>query len=179
MPLAYRLATVSDAAAIARLHVASWRETYTGLLPAVMLADLSAESRAAMWEAVLDAPARRIGTRVHLAEEEGEVVGFGACGGQRDEGLRDRGFVGEFGAIYVLRSHQGGGVGRALMRLMARDLMARSMPSASLWVLDGNARARALYERLGGTILADKETVDGGVTLHEVAYGWTSLTSLI
>lgn len=97
MPVAYRLATVSDAAAIARLHVASWRETYTGLLLAAMLADLSAGSRAAMWEAVLDAPARRIGTRVHLAEEEGEVVGFGACGGQRDEGLRDRGFVGEFG----------------------------------------------------------------------------------
>lgn len=40
-------------------------------------------------------------------------------------------------------------------------------------------RARALYERLGGTILAEKETVDGGVTLHEVAYGWTSLTPII
>ena len=85
----YREATTDDASAIGALHVASWRETYAGLLPQDMLDRLSAESRAAMWATVLDAPANPNGTRVYVAESAGEIVGFGACGGQRrDRGLR-------------------------------------------------------------------------------------------
>lgn len=180
MPMvAYRLATAVDAAAIGALHVTSWHETYTGLLPQEMLTSLSADSRAAMWTTVLGAPARPDGTRVYVAENEGEIVGFGACGGQRDEAMREHGFAGEFGAIYILRSQQGAGVGRALMSLMARDLEARSMPSASLWVLFGNAGARGFYEGLGGTIITEREVADGDTTLHEVAYGWPNLASLI
>lgn len=91
MPMVdYRLATAEDAAAIGELHVMSWRETYTGLLPQEMLASLSADSRAAMWTVVLGAPARPNGTRVYVAESAAEMVGFGACGGQRDETMRAR-----------------------------------------------------------------------------------------
>lgn len=180
MPMVdYRLATAEDAAAIGALHVMSWRETYTGLLPQEMLASLSADSRAAMWTVVLDAPARPNGTRVYVAESAGEMVGFGACGGQRDVAMRARGFAGEFGAIYILRLQQGAGVGRALMTLMARDLEARSMPSAGLWVLRENSSARGFYERLGGTIIIEREVADGDTTLHEVAYGWPDLSPMI
>lgn len=179
MPMVdYRLATAEDAAAIGALHVASWRETYTGLLPQEMLASLSVDSRAAMWTTVLAAPARPDGTRVYVAESAGEVVGFGACGGQRDEAMRERGFAGEFGAIYILRSQQGAGTGRALMTLMARDLEARSMRSAGLWVLRENVGARGFYEGLGGTIIIEKEVADGDTTLNEVAYGWPDLACL-
>lgn len=175
----YRLATTEDAAAIALLHVASWQETYTGLLPATMLADLSAESRATMWEAVLDAPVTEEGMRTHLAESGGDLVGFGACGGERDDALRARGIVGEIGAIYVSRSHQCTGVGLSLMNLMARDLVARSMSSVSLWVLRENVRARRFYERLGGTAVAGKEVIGDKMVMYEVAYGWSTLDRLI
>lgn len=127
---------------------------------------------------VLTAPARPDGTRVYVAERAGEIVGFGACGGQRYEAMRERGFAGEFGAIYILRSQQGAGTGGALMFLMARDLGARSMRSASLWVLRANVSARGFYEGLGGTIIVEKEVADGDTTLHEVAYGWSNLTCL-
>jgi ribosomal protein S18 acetylase RimI-like enzyme len=80
--------------------------------------------------------------------------------------LRKRGFAGEIGAIYVLRSQQGAGVGRALMNLMARDLLARPMPSASLWVLRENVKARSFYDRLDGSIIAEKEITEGETTLH-------------
>lgn len=175
----YRIATTEDAAAIGALHVMSWHETYSGLLPQDMLTDLSADGRAAMWATVLNAPSSPDGTRAYVAESAGEIIGFGACGGQRDDTMRERGFAGEFGAIYILRSQQGAGVGRALMNLMARDLVARSMPSASLWVLRENVRARGFYERLGGTIIVEKEVAEGGTTLHEVAYGWLDLAHLI
>lgn len=180
MPMVdYRLATADDASAIGALHVISWHETYTGLLPQDMLDGLSAKSRAAMWTTVLDAPASPDGTRVYVAESAGEIVGFGACGGQRDNAMRERGFTGEIGAIYILRAQQGAGVGRALMSLMARDLVARSMPRASLWVLRENVGARCFYEGLSGAIIVEKEVAEGDTTLREVAYGWPDLAHLI
>ena len=175
----YRLATAGDTSAIGALHVMSWRETYAGLLPQKMLDGLSAESRAAMWATVLDAPSSPIGTRVYVAESQGEIVAFGACGGQRDDAMRERGFAGEIGAIYILRSQQGGGMGRALMSLMARDLMARPVSGASLWVLRENVGARGFYEDLGGAIITEKEVAESDTNLHEVAYGWLDLAHLI
>ena len=175
----YRLATAEDASAIGALHVMAWRETYAGLLPQDMLDGLSAESRTAMWAAVLNAPASPDETRVYVAESAGEIMGFGACGGQRDDAMRERAFAGEIGAIYIFRSQQGAGIGRALMSLMARDLIARSMPAASLWVLRENMGARGFYEGLGGTIIIEKEVAEGDMILHEVAYGWPDLAHLI
>ncbi len=45
-----RPANVADADAIGALHVAAWRETYTGILPDEMLAALSVEARRTMWQ---------------------------------------------------------------------------------------------------------------------------------
>ena len=41
-----RRAVAEDADAIAAIHVAGWRETYAGILPAAHLAALSVERRA-------------------------------------------------------------------------------------------------------------------------------------
>jgi ribosomal protein S18 acetylase RimI-like enzyme len=63
------------------------------------------------------------------------VVGFGCCGSQRSETLKETGYAGEIGAIYVLRAFQRRGLGGRLMSIMASDLMSRSRSTASLWVL--------------------------------------------
>ena len=175
----FREAKSSDAAAIGIVHVASWRETYAGLLPGEILDGLSAEARSAMWRAVLDDPAASFGAAVFVAESEGGIVGFGACFDQRDEALKARGFDGEFGAIYVLRSRQRAGVGRALMGLMAQGLLDRGRTAASLWVLRENESARSFYERLGGVPDGEKAAEEAGVMVTEVAYGWSDLSPLV
>ena len=175
----YRAATADDAAAIGALHVASWCETYAGLLPQDMLDGLSPESRSAMWAAVLEAPGAPDASRVFVAQGSVGIVGFGACGGQRDTAMRERGFNGEVGAIYVLRSHQRAAVGRSLMGLMARDLIARRLASASLWVLRDNMGARRFYEGLGGSLIGEKMVAAGDASLPEVAYGWSDLSILL
>jgi hypothetical protein len=38
------------------MHVNSWRETYTGLLPDKMLSSLSVEARAAAWAEIMPEP---------------------------------------------------------------------------------------------------------------------------
>ena len=44
-----RWATADDAAAIAAVHIASWRAAYRGLLPDAVLDSLSLEARTDHW----------------------------------------------------------------------------------------------------------------------------------
>lgn len=173
-----REAVPADADALGEVHVAAWRETYAGQLPDAMLAALSAESRAAMWASVLDDPAASGTLSVIVAEAEGRIVGFGACGRQRDAALAGQGFGGEIGAIYLLRAYQGTGAGRALMCALARALAGAGHAAVSLWVLRENARARGFYEALGGEVLGERvdDGPDGAIV--EVAYGWRDLSRL-
>ena len=48
-----RPATVDDAAAVAHVHVSSWRSTYRGLMPDAVLDSLSVERRAEFWREVI------------------------------------------------------------------------------------------------------------------------------
>src|SRR5436853_7941614 len=84
---AIRLAGPADAMVLGRLHVTAWHETYHGLVPDTILAELSAENRGAVWAEMLDDPAGYHDTKVHLAEQDGEMVGFAACCAQTDPGL--------------------------------------------------------------------------------------------
>ncbi|MEF2277147.1 GNAT family N-acetyltransferase [Deinococcus sp. YIM 134068] len=112
MPFLVRPATPADAPAIAHIHVTSWRETYTGLMPEDFLARMTDEAarerREAFWT-------RHLGTEtgevVLVAEREREVVAFASAGPPRDH----PGVDAELLTIYALRAAQGRGVGRALM----------------------------------------------------------------
>ncbi|CAN5345369.1 GNAT family N-acetyltransferase [soil metagenome] len=174
-----RAAILNDAAALGAMHVASWRETYRGILPDEMLADLSVDSRTAMWTTILGNRDAFGDTAVLVAQDSDDIVGFGSCGRQRDVGLADAGFGGEIGAIYVQRSHQHRGIGRAIMSAMAQALSALGQDAASLWVLRENFPARAFYEGLGGEIVGEKSDELPNVTLVELAYGWRDLAALV
>lgn len=177
--ISFREAKSSDAAALGKLHVASWRESYAEILPAHLLDGLSTDARSAMWSAILSDPATFGGMAIFVAESEGEIVGFGACGCQRDEALKKEGFDGEVGAIYVLRSHQRASVGSSLMRLMTRKLLDEGRRAAALWVLRENVAARTFYERLGGAVVGERIDEESGTMLVEVAYGWSDLSTLV
>jgi GNAT superfamily N-acetyltransferase len=176
--LSFRRPVPDDAALLGALHVAAWRETYAGLLPQVLLKSLSIEERAGMWRAALEDPAAHHAPALFLAESGGRPIGFAACSDQRDPMLEARGYDGELGAVYILQRFQRLGIGRALMRLMARALLNRGRRGASLWVLGENQPARIFYERLGGVPAGEKSDELSDVMLHEVAYGWPDLTRL-
>jgi ribosomal protein S18 acetylase RimI-like enzyme len=174
-----REATQADAAALGILHVASWHETYTGLIPDEMLAGLSVEARTAMWSQILNDPAAAGCAAVFVAEDGDLMVGFGACGEQRDKTLANAGFGGEIGAIYVLRSHQNRGLGRSIMAAMFEFLSGQGRSAASLWVLRENSSARRFYEGLGGEVIGERADEQAEATLIEVAYGWRDLSGLV
>ena len=167
-----RAATDADVLQMAKVHITSWQETYPGILPDSMLARLSIVEEAIRWQRMLDHPRGR-SEAAFVAELKGLVVGYGSCSAQRTALLRERGFTGEIGELYVLRRAHRHGVGSGLMKAMAAMLMERGHRAMSLWVLEENSRARRFYEGLGGTAIATKRA-----RLAEVAYGWTNLKLL-
>jgi ribosomal protein S18 acetylase RimI-like enzyme len=164
----------ADVLPMAKVHIASWRESYAGLLPDAMLAGLSIADEAIRWQRMLDRPRTWGGAVSFVADQNGSVVGYGLCGEQRTAPLRDHGFTSEISELYVLRSAQRKGAGTELMKAMAGALRKRGHCALSLWVLQQNAPARRFYERLGGALVAEK-----GGNLPEVAYGWSDLGRLL
>jgi hypothetical protein len=64
-----------------------------------------------MWEQILRAPATSGSTAVYLADIESKIIGFGSCGSQRTEALKEKGYEGEISAIYVLNAFQRHAIG--------------------------------------------------------------------
>ena len=166
-----RRAAVADVARIGAVHVQAWHEAYAGLIPDEVLARLDPGRRAAMWLRLLTD-----GRAVFVGELEDEIVGFGSCGPQRDASLP---YDGEIAAIYVLRRAYRVGIGRRLMAAMARELRAQGFQSASLWVMEVNAPARAFYERLGGKVVTRRDQIRDGFAAIGVAYAWDDLSVLV
>jgi GNAT superfamily N-acetyltransferase len=146
--IAVRAAVPSDAPQMAALHVRAWRATYAGILPDGFLAGLKAADREAMWRRSLTVPELAPAERVILvAEADGALLGLAAAGHARGD---DELGLGELYSIHVDPPAWGQGVGRALLAAAMTWLDARFAASI-LWVVDGNRRARALYERTGWT----------------------------
>ncbi|MGL4312589.1 MAG: GNAT family N-acetyltransferase [Sphingomonas sp.] len=169
-----RRATPGDARRIGAVHVQAWQEAYAGLLPPNEVARWGATSRAAMWRrAIVSGTARGI----YVAEIDGVIIGFGACADQRAAALDQRGYTGEITALYVLRMAQRRGAGQALMRALARRLIAEGDRAMALWVLASNAPARRFYEAMGGRVIADHGAADP--RQDEIAYGWTDIGAVV
>ena len=161
-----RDATVDDADAVALVHVHGWQWGYHGLLPDEYLDGLSAERRAEQWRSWLLEPGR---TRTRLAEEDGACVGFAVSGPSRDPGADDD--TGEVYAIYVEEEVAGTSVGTELLGSAVAWLTERGFARATLWVLEGNARARRFYEREGWALDgAAKSEPREDFTMDEVRY---------
>ncbi|HEX2646016.1 MAG TPA: GNAT family N-acetyltransferase [Candidatus Dormibacteraeota bacterium] len=167
-----RRAVISDAAAIAGVHVATWRTAYRGLLPDEFLASLGEAGYEERWRRNLGQSA----SQVYVADENDDVVGF-ASGGRERAG--EPGFHGELYAIYVLEKAQGHGHGHRLVHAVAQGLHEMGLADMIVWVLRDNPTARRFYERLGGVYVRAQPITIGPTTLQEVSYGWTNLERLI
>jgi GNAT superfamily N-acetyltransferase len=171
-----RPARAEDAGQIALVHVRSWQGAYRGLIPQAYLDGLDVAERTRIWERALtgtDNP--RAG--VLVADDGGSVTGFVDYFPSRDPDA-DPDPVAEIGAIYLLPSAWGGGIGRRLMDAAFNRLAFAGFTEVTLWVLDSNVRARRFYEAGGWSADgACKQDDSRGFPLSEVRYR-RSLSSL-
>jgi ribosomal protein S18 acetylase RimI-like enzyme len=166
-----RPAELDDSAAIARVHVATWRTAYRGMLPDDFLASLDEAGYSERWKRTL----REGPGRVYVAEDGADVVGF-ASGGRERAG--EDGYSGELYAIYVMREAQGRGHGRRLVQAVVGGLREMKLNDMIVWVLRDNRPARAFYERLGGAYIRVQPITIGSAIVQEVSYGWNSLDAI-
>lgn len=167
-----RPARLSDSDAIACIHVAAWRETYSGLIPDSVIESYTEEKRRAQWRQGI--ALGEAGPAVLVATDEGAPIGFGAAGKARDPALEADA---EIYAIYLVQSAQGRGAGQALVRALFAAMAARGCRSIGLWVFTANATARRFYERMGGVAGLRRDDTSEGWLCDETAYRWEDLTA--
>lgn len=157
-----------DLPAIARVHVDTWRTTYSGIMPEDTLAKLSYEKREQGWRQIFGTAADSC-QFLYVADESGQIVGFASGGPERTD---DPIYKGELNAIYVLKNYQRKGIGHRLTLAVVERLARADIHSMLVWVLAENPSCQ-FYEALGGQKVYKKPIERGGIILNEVAYGWT------
>jgi ribosomal protein S18 acetylase RimI-like enzyme len=97
-------------------------------------------------------------------DDGGAPVGVTMLGVRGDEGW--------IGGLGVRASHRRRGVGRALMDAAVARMRELGYEQATLWVLDGNERARRFYEKHGWRADSSVKLDDRGTfQLRELRYG--------
>jgi len=131
-----RRAAPSDFQSIAAIHAESWKDSYADELPAEFLAGRIDRVLVRYWREI---EIQR--EDVVLVAEEDSLAGFAAIW------CRPIPFLDN---LHVIPSQRSQGVGSALMRAAAKELIRKGHQTAYLWVFENNKRALRFYERLGG-----------------------------
>ena len=172
--MSIRTAQQEDAARLAYVHITAWRETYRGIMPDTTLDNLSFERSTDGWAKRLAALPDRQEAFV-ACDDGGQVMGFAVAGPKR---LPELPADGEIFAINLIDKAKRKGHVLRLMHAAALHLTAHNFEAVGLWVLERNLPARAFYERLGGTVLTQRDEDFGGTKLIELAVAWNSPTML-
>ncbi|MGG5886776.1 N-acetyltransferase family protein [Falsiroseomonas sp. HC035] len=166
-----RAATPEDAAAIGTMHAQAWTETYPGLVPEALFAEMTdAARRRAAWAHNLAQPLMPGGTLV--AKDAGEILGFITVCAARDAAL---GASGEVAGLYLLRRAQGRRLGRTLLAAGAALLREAGHCSAGAWALDSNTQAQGFYAATGAVAGTRQVGWHREVAVAETAWVWADL----
>lgn len=165
-----RKAALSDTKGIAKVHVDCWVTTYSNIIPNDYMSKLNYEKREKLWERIIP------NGNVFVAEDNnGRIIGF-ADGGKERTGEYDY-YKGEMYSIYILKSYQGLGIGKRLIKALVNEFIKQELKSMIVWVLKDND-SRNFYEKMGGKVV-DSKTIDfSGTDLIELAYGWKDFSLL-
>ena len=160
--LELRDAPLADAPAIGMTTVAAWRGAYAGLMNAAYLASLCEKQQGELWGVGFERDPRVIVT----ALDDDTAVGFARWGESQDADAAPG--VGELREIFLHPSAWRRGAGSLLMDEALPRLRAAASREATLWVVHGNARARAFYEARGYEERHDR--FRSGAAVHVVRY---------
>lgn len=165
-----RVAWSDDAPAIAAVQVRAWRVSYADLLPAEVLAGLSAEEIAEGWRASLLKPADAR-NRVLIALERNLVTGFAITGPGGDPDC-DPVADGEVTDLTVDPHKRAAGHGSRLMQAAVDTLKADRFSRAVTWIAAADDATRAFLTAAGwgpdGAHRTLDLTGDGSVTVKQV-----------
>ena len=103
-----------------------------------------------------------------VAEADGELAGFTACGASRDPDAPE--WVGEVQTLFVAAGRWRAGLGHALMAVALADLAERGYAEATVWSFAANERANPFYESEGFEPDGAERTEETWAQIPEVRY---------
>lgn len=158
-----RRARRDEASALTALHHRTALIALRGIFPPDAPPPSFAEDLA-RWQHWLGSDADE-GSSCYVATAAGDQpVGVVVAGPDPDEPS-----VGHLARLYVDPDHWVHGIGTALYDVAMADLAAR-FSEATLWVLEGNARARRWYERLGWQLTPLRKAAFAPAGVDDVQY---------
>ena len=131
-----RRATQFDLQEITTIHVESWKDTYSDVLPAEFIAGQLHRELARHWRET-----EIQNQDIVLVAQQDSLVGFIAVW------CRPIPFIDN---LHVRPPHRSKKIGAALMTAVAQELIQKEHKTAYLWVFESNQKAIRFYERLGG-----------------------------
>lgn len=134
-----------DAAALAALHVATWRKAYAQMAPAKALQLLDETRRLPYWQQALTDQNATNGTLV--ARSARQIDGLVRFAPATNPAL---GAAIEVKHLYVRDSAQGQGLGKRLLMAAFDQLREAGQQDIALAVVRENQAARAFYRRMAG-----------------------------
>ncbi|WP_079507577.1 GNAT family N-acetyltransferase [Mesobacillus jeotgali] len=162
-----RKAAIEDSAAIAGVHIKSWKETYQGLVSQEYLDSLKVEDRQPLWEKSLTETPDKSPVFVAV-NPEGEIVGFASFGKERTGKFHADG---ELYAIYILKKYQRKRIGLKLLEVGLEEMLRQKYGSMLVWVLNDN-ESRKFYESLQPEKAGEEKIEIAGKEFAESAYVW-------
>jgi len=137
-----RSARESDAAGIAEVHDAAWRDAYRGIIPGRELERMIARRGPLWWHSAIQR-----GSRLLVLDFAEIIGGYASYGRNRVPSLH---YGGEIFELYIAPEFQGLGFGTKLFDVARKDLAEHGYPSFLVWALSDNERAIQFYLKLGG-----------------------------
>ena len=151
-----RPARAADAADLAEVYAAAWREAYSGIIPALTLQKMIVRRSAPWWREALSKRAMLV------LEVGGAVAGYvhyaPAVGSTRSGAA-------EIQELYLLPEYQGIGLGSRLFSAALKRIRSRGYGRVLVRALAENERAVTFYVRRGGRLIARTEESLGGRAL--------------
>jgi GNAT superfamily N-acetyltransferase len=138
-----------DAERLRQIHVDTWADTYTGIVPGDLVRARLSDHRARDWAQQIDSRIDAGGGLLALTESD-DVIGFCEFGPTEDDD-DDPSCVGQILRLYVLPVRQGRGGGRILVSGACDRLARAGFVAATVWTLEGDAnhRAHGFYRHMG------------------------------
>jgi ribosomal protein S18 acetylase RimI-like enzyme len=151
-----RPARPADAADLAEVYAAAWREAYAGIIPALTLERMIVRRNALWWRDV-------VGRRsIMVLDVGGTVAGYSSFAPMHG---RTQPGAAEVQELYLRPEYQGIGLGIRLFTSVLKRIRARGYPRVLVRALADNDRANGFYQRHGGKLVARTEESLGGRNL--------------
>ncbi len=168
-----RPARAGDAASLARVQVESWRQTFAGIVPASLLAELTSREAETLWqerwrEAITNPPTSRHRVLAAVTDAPArQLVGFASVGPATD-GDRWPGTDGEVYELRIMPERTGCGHGSRLLQAVADTLLQDGFHTVVTWAIEADTALLRFLESSGWAADGARGELDVGTKVPVV-----------